>query len=202
MDDRGGERSFRDLHVAQLAVLGIEQQYAEDFLAKRRQSLIRRSMVVRAGHRGWRATLCGAHARVKRKPGSPGCSVVGFLLRIFAVCQKMRSFVHHSVAESCIHSPTSDNMDRLTMSRTSVVLVSLLIAASIVAAQTPPARESSARSEAIRRYQNLLNNNSPAISTSRDEILFRLGLLYLEDAQAAGPGVGSYGNRDRYEQAL
>src|SRR5712691_10461301 len=133
---------------------------------------------------------------------SPGCSVVGFLLRIFAVCQKMRSFVHHSVAESCIHSPTSDNMDRLTMSRTSVVLVSLLIAASIVAAQTPPASESSARSEAIRRYQNLLNNNSPAISTSRDEILFRLGLLYLEDAQAAGPGVGSYGNRDRYEQAL
>jgi tetratricopeptide (TPR) repeat protein len=93
-------------------------------------------------------------------------------------------------------------MDRLTMSRTSVVLVSLLIAASIVAAQTPPTSESSARSEAIRRYQNLLNNNSPAISTSRDEILFRLGLLYLEDAQAAGPGVGSYGNRDRYEQAL
>ena len=88
------------------------------------------------------------------------------------------------------------------MSRTSVALVSLLIAASIVAAQTPPASDSSARSEAIRRYQNLLNNNSPAISTSRDEILFRLGLLYLEDAQAAGPGVGSYGNRDRYEQAL
>ena len=103
-------------------------------------------------------------------------------------------------------------MDSLTMSRTSVVLASLLIAATVVSAQTPPtdsaprrvesASESSARNEAIRRYQNLLNSNSPAISTSRDEILFRLGLLYLEEAQAAGPGVGSYGNRDRYEQAL
>lgn len=104
-------------------------------------------------------------------------------------------------------------MNLLTMSRTSVVLASLLVAAaSIVSAQSQrtqdaprrveSAGESSARSEAIRRYQNLLNSNSPAISTSRDEILFRLGLLYLEDAQAAGPGVGSYGNRDRYDQAL
>jgi Tetratricopeptide repeat len=103
-------------------------------------------------------------------------------------------------------------MDALTMSRTTVVLAILVNAAfSVVSAQTPPTDaaprvespgDSPARTEAIRRYQSLLNNDSPALSTSRDEIMFRLGLLYLEDAQAAGPGAGGYGNRAGYEQAL
>jgi tetratricopeptide (TPR) repeat protein len=62
------------------------------------------------------------------------------------------------------------------------------------------AAESASRGEAIRRYESLLNNASPALAGSRDEIVFRLGLLYLEDAQAAGPQ--SFNSRTRYDQAL
>ncbi|MGH7897085.1 MAG: tetratricopeptide repeat protein, partial [Candidatus Binatia bacterium] len=82
----------------------------------------------------------------------------------------------------------------------------LLLAAPVVtaegAAEVAASGESAARAEAMRRYEALLVNNSPALEGRRDEIQFRLGLLHLEDAQAANPSVGVYGARDRYERAL
>jgi tetratricopeptide (TPR) repeat protein len=98
------------------------------------------------------------------------------------------------------------------MYRIQAVVAALLLNAPIVSAQTldttaQPRRaeapgEASARNEAMRRYESLLANDSPALAASRDEIMFRLGLLYLEDAQATNPGVSGYGNRDRYERAV
>ena len=100
----------------------------------------------------------------------------------------------------------------LTMFHLKVVVGSILLTAFIASAQTLDANaqprrveaagDASARNEAVRRYESLLANDSPALAASRDEIMFRLGLLYLEDAQATNPGVGGYGNRDRYERAL
>lgn len=66
---------------------------------------------------------------------------------------------------------------------------------------SPPV-ESGHRAEAIRRYEALLANPSPSLASRRDEILFRLGLLHLEEAQAAAPSSGVYGSREHYEQAL
>ena len=62
--------------------------------------------------------------------------------------------------------------------------------------------ESGHRSEAIRRYEALLANPSPALAGRQDELMFRLGVLYLEEVQAAGPGRGSYGSRESYDRAL
>ena len=39
--------------------------------------------------------------------------------------------------------------------------------------------------EAIRRYEALVNDPSPALAGRKDELMFRLGLLYLEEGQAA-----------------
>ncbi|MGH7821449.1 MAG: tetratricopeptide repeat protein, partial [Candidatus Binatia bacterium] len=54
----------------------------------------------------------------------------------------------------------------------------------------PPASEATHRAEAIRRYESLLHNPSPALEGRRDELMFRLALLYLEEAQASGPSLG------------
>ncbi len=91
------------------------------------------------------------------------------------------------------------------MLRRPVVLSALLLTLSspIAFAQAPAAAaaaDASARAEAIRRYESLLANQSPALAQSREEITFRLGLLYLEDAQAAGPQ--SYDGRAGYDRAL
>jgi len=103
--------------------------------------------------------------------------------------------------------PTTDNINALTpMHRTlfAVIIWSLAVLVAPAGAQAPStggaANEAAARNEAIRRYESLLNSNSPALASSRDEMLFRLGLLYFEDAQAAGPQSSL--SRDRYEQAL
>jgi tetratricopeptide (TPR) repeat protein len=85
-----------------------------------------------------------------------------------------------------------------------VALWSLTVPALVAHAQGAPAgasaSEAAARGEAIRRYETLLDSNSPALAGSREEMMFRLGLLYLEDAQAAGPQT-SY-SRSRCAQAL
>lgn len=59
------------------------------------------------------------------------------------------------------------------------------------------------RAEAIRRYEALLGDSSPALSARHDEIRFRLALLYLEEAQAAaGPAAGAFAAPNAYERSL
>lgn len=69
-------------------------------------------------------------------------------------------------------------------------------------AAAPDPSEAAHRSEAIRRYEALLASSSPALQGRKDEMQFRLGLLYLEEAQASAPSLGVYGSREYYERAL
>ncbi len=85
-----------------------------------------------------------------------------------------------------------------------ILALALVLSVSEIGAQNPPESpaEGAHRVEAIRRYEGLLAENNPALAGRRDELMFRLGILYLEDAQAAAPSGGVYGSRARYEQAL
>lgn len=74
------------------------------------------------------------------------------------------------------------------------LLILLLAAPANVAGQ-----DGGHRGEAIRRYEGLVNNPSPALAGRKDELRFRLGLLYVEEAQVA---PSQYAARDYYQRAL
>ncbi len=79
---------------------------------------------------------------------------------------------------------------QLTRVRRGAVLPILVLLAlsSPAAGQVPPsaASDDAHRVEAIRRYEGLLANPAPAMQSRRDEILFRLGVLYLEGPRPRG----------------
>ena len=93
----------------------------------------------------------------------------------------------------------------MILRRCGVLGIALLCLASAALAQTPAGAagsDAAHRNEAIKRYEGLLANPSPALQARRDEMMFRLGLLYLEQAQAAAPSGDQYGNRASYQRAV
>ena len=81
-------------------------------------------------------------------------------------------------------------------SRVAAAILSLLmLAAAGPSPAQDPGAEAGHRAEAIRRYEALVQDPSPALAGRKDELMFRLALLYLEEGQAFGPGGGGYYER-------